>query len=72
MNDNLARYRRALKVSQTKMAEIGGLKLTAYRYKEAGEKPFSQDEMIKIYKFLKREFPNITIEELFFKNLVNI
>lgn len=70
MNDILAKYRRSLKISQTKMAHIAGLKLTSYRYKEKGEKPFTQDEMIKIYYFLSNEYPDITIEELFFNNLV--
>ena len=66
MNDNLARYRRSLKISQTKMARIADIGLSAYRYKEKGEKPFTQDEMIRIYNFLSYEYPNITIEELFF------
>lgn len=71
MNQNLAKYRRLLNISQSKMAEIAGVCLSAYRYKENGEKPFSQNEIIRIYNFVKREIPEITIEELFFDNLVN-
>lgn len=70
MNDNVARYRRSLKISQTKMAHIAGIKLSAYRYKEKGDKPFDQEEMIRIYNFLSKEYPGITIEELFFTNEV--
>ncbi len=70
MNENLAKYRRSLKISQTQMANIADMCLTSYRYKEDGKKPFNQDEMIKIYNFLIDKYPNITIEELFFNNKV--
>lgn len=70
MNENLAKYRRLLNISQSKVANIADLSLTAYRYKESGEKPFSQNEIVRIYIFFKKEIPEITIEDLFFKKEV--
>lgn len=70
MNENLAKYRRFVKLSQRQMAEIAGIGLTAYRYKESGNGKFTQEEIIKIYLFLKAKIPNLTIEQLFFNDLV--
>lgn len=70
MSENLAKCRRSLKISQSKMADVADMGLTAYRYKEEGKKPFRQDEILRIYNFLVKECPDITIAELFFNDLV--
>jgi len=48
------------------MAAVADISPTTYWYKEKGERPFTQDEMIKIHQYIKKEIPDVTIERLFF------
>ncbi len=65
---NLKKYRQFINLTQLEMAKIANIGSTAYWYKEKGYKPFNQDEMLKIYKYIKNEIPNITFEDLFYSN----
>lgn len=71
MNRNLAKYRRFLNISQTTMSKIAGCCLTSYNSKEQGNREFTQKEMANIFYFIKKEVPDITVEELFFSNKVS-
>lgn len=67
----IAGYRKMLEKSQTEMAKIFGISLQAYRSKEIGKTPFSDNEKLKLKKMLLPIFPDITIDDIFFKQKVS-
>lgn len=63
-------YRNMLGLSQRDMAEKFGISLQAYNSKENGKTAFNDSEKYIIKNMLIPYFPNITIDEIFFKNEV--
>lgn len=63
-------YRNMLSMTQTDMANYLGISLQAYWNKEHGKTPFSDQEKVMIKKILLPIFPDITIDAIFFDNLV--
>ena len=61
MNRQLIAYRKTLNMSQTDMAKAIGMCLTSYNLKENGKSDFTQ-----------RHNPNVTIDEIFFSQSVNV
>lgn len=72
MNKQLIAYRKILNMSQTDMAKAIGIGLTAYNFKETGKSDFTQSEMLSIRDIIKKYNPNITIDEIFFSQSVNV
>ena len=72
MNKQLVAYRKILNMSQTEMAKYIGIGLTAYNSKETGKSDFTQSEMLSIRNVIKKYNPNITVDEIFFSQSVNV
>lgn len=72
MNRQLIAYRKTLNMSQTDMAKAIGMCLTSYNLKENGKSDFTQSEMRSILNVLKKHNPNVTIDEIFFSQSVNV
>lgn len=70
MNANVAVCRRALNISQSKMAKLIGVGLTSYNLKENGKSGFNQIEMIKILDVFRNNGLNVTADQIFFENKV--
>ncbi|MBY6916003.1 helix-turn-helix transcriptional regulator [Clostridium botulinum] len=66
-NQTLKAYRMLKGVKQEAIAEILGITLTTYSNKETGKTQFSLYEAKKISDYL-----NVSIEQLFFTNEVNL
>ncbi len=67
MVNNLARYRKFMEMSQKEMATVANMCLTSYYMKEKGAREFTQAEMFNIYNCIKKRVPEITIEEIFYR-----
>lgn len=63
----LAGYRKMLGVTQTDMANRLGISKQAYYRKEKNLVPFSDKEKVMIKEMLIQIFPEITIDEIFFR-----
>lgn len=63
----LAGYRKMLGVTQTDMANRLGISKQAYYRKEKKLVPFSDKEKVMIKEMLIQIFPEITIDEIFFR-----
>lgn len=59
-------YRTMIGYSQEDMAKALDISTTAYRYKEAGDRPFTQDEMIKFTNTIKAIQSDIKMDDIFF------
>lgn len=70
MNNNISRYRKFLNYTQTDMAKLFGISLQAYSRKERGINAFNDKEKMIIKNLLTLHFPEVTYEELFFKEEV--
>lgn len=60
-------FRTGLGYSQEDMAKALDISTTAYRYKENGDKPFTQDEMIKFLNEVKKTDKTATLDIIFLK-----
>lgn len=67
----IAGYRNMLGKTQTEMAKEFGISLQAYRLKEIGKTPFSDREKLEFKELLIPIFPNITIDDIFFRAKVS-
>lgn len=63
----VAKLRRFKGLTQTEVANILGISLQWYWQKEKGLKNFNDEEKVRLINLFKDDFPNVTIEELFFK-----
>ncbi|WP_238884440.1 helix-turn-helix transcriptional regulator [Clostridium sp. YIM B02551] len=70
MNKKLVAYRKMIDITQQEMAIKLGICLTTYNHKETGKKEFSQKEMVSITDIIKEKIPDITMDDIFFNNLV--
>jgi len=68
MGNKLAGYRKMVGVNQIVLAELLGIGLNTYSFKENMKTEFTRSEMVKITKFFKEYFPNITMDEIFFND----
>ena len=62
----VARVRKYKGLTQTDLSKILGISLQSYSRKEQGKTPFSDNEKIIIKNLFIDDFPEITIDELFF------
>jgi len=64
--NKLKAYRTLYNVKQEEIAKILGMSLSTYSCKEKGTRQFTLDEAKKICDYF-----GVTIEEIFFSNIVN-
>lgn len=62
----VAKLRKYKGLTQTDVAKIFGISLTAYSRKERGLTPFNDKEKVVLKNLFSEDFPNITIDEIFF------
>ncbi|MBC8059298.1 MAG: transcriptional regulator [Clostridiaceae bacterium] len=70
INNKLVGYRNRLGLTQTEMATKIGIGLTSYNFKEQGKKDFKQSEMEAITTLIKQDIPDITMDKIFFRDIV--
>lgn len=70
MNKKLLGYRKMLGLTQKQMADLSDMCLTTYNFKEQGKADFTQTEMEKITEIIKEKFPDVTMDEIFFRTKV--
>lgn len=63
-------YRRMLGMRQSDMAKLFNISRQSYWSKENGRTPFSDNEKIVFKNELMKIIPNITIDDIFFRNKV--
>ena len=65
------RYRRMIGLNQTVVAQKSNMALSSYCNKIKGNTNFNQTEMVAITKLFKEFIPQITMDDIFFKDEVN-
>lgn len=60
-------YRTMIGYSQEAMANALEISTLSYRFKESGERQFTQDEMIKFLNEVKKTDKNVTLDNIFLK-----
>lgn len=65
--NRVAGYRKMLGMTQMQMAKEFGISKQSYHLKEKGKTSFSDNEKVKFKILLMPLFPDITIDEIFFK-----
>ncbi|XJS10475.1 helix-turn-helix transcriptional regulator [Aerococcaceae bacterium WGS1372] len=68
--EQVARYRNYLGLTQQELANILDISKQSYWNKENGRTPFTDNEKVIIKNLLLRDFPNISIDEIFFNQMV--
>lgn len=68
--NKVSRYRKFKGYTQGEMAEMLEIFLQSYSRKELDKVPFSDDEKVFLLNLFIDEFPNLTIDELFFNHKV--
>lgn len=68
MGNKLAGYRKMVGANQIVLAKLLGIGTNTYSFKENEKTEFTRTEMIKITKFFKEHFPEITMDDIFFDN----
>ncbi|MBU5292788.1 helix-turn-helix domain-containing protein [Anaerosalibacter bizertensis] len=71
-NKMLIGYRKMYGITQKDLARLIKVSPTTYSYKENGKTYFNQEEMIVITNILKKYNPMITMDDIFFRNNVNL
>ena len=64
--DKIKGYRKMLRLTQSDMAELLGISLSAYNKREQGYIEFSDSEKIIVRDLITKHFPSENIESLFF------
>ena len=67
MTNKVKGYRNMLNLTQKETAIKLGISYVSYCNKENGKRDFKDVEKIKFKEMLEPYFPNITLEEIFFK-----
>lgn len=71
MNNNVARYRKFIGLTQSDLAKRFNITRQSYSRKERGVTPFNDIEKMEIKELLIKDFPNITIDDIFFAKEVS-
>lgn len=61
-------YRVMLSKTQQDLADYLNISRQTYFRKEKGYSPFTDEEKVKLKELFSEEFPDITIDEIFFNN----
>ncbi|MDT2864286.1 helix-turn-helix transcriptional regulator [Vagococcus carniphilus] len=67
----VVKMRRFAGLTQTDVAKILKVSLQTYYKKENGKTPFNDDEKIILKELFSKDFPEVTIDELFFNQKVS-
>lgn len=67
----ISNYRRFKGLTQTDVANMLGISLQSYSRKELEKVPFNDNEKIFVLNLFKGDFPNLTIDKLFFEHKVS-
>lgn len=67
----IEQYRRMIGISQTVVAHHINIALSTYCNKINGNTSFNQPEMAAVTDLFKKYIPQITLEDIFFKEEVN-
>lgn len=59
-------YRKTLGLKQKDIATFLGISVSMYSRKERREAPFTDNEKVRLLQYFKQQFPNETIDSLFF------
>lgn len=70
MNE-VAKMRRYKGLTQTDVSKILGVSLQSYYRKEKGKTPFTDSEKVTLKELFIEDFPEITIDEIFFSQKVS-
>ena len=68
MPNKLLGLRKSVRVTQKELADYLNIHQGTFCKKEMGLSDFKKSEMEKITTFLKKYYPDITTEEIFFDN----
>lgn len=66
MPNKLKGYRSMFGINQSVLANLLGIGLNTYSFKENDKTEFTKSEMIKLTKYFKELDPNLTMDELFY------
>ncbi|MCW6676770.1 hypothetical protein NHG35_04700 [Aerococcaceae bacterium NML180378] len=66
----IAKLRRYKGLTQAEMGKFLGISLQSYYKKEKGVTPFSDKEKIMLKELFSKDFPHLTIDEIFFSDVV--
>ena len=66
---DIRKWRQFLGYTQREIAEMFSISYQAYSQKEKGLAPFTDKEKIIFRDLLREYFPNITIDDIFFKEI---
>lgn len=59
-------YRKTLGLKQKDIATFLGISVSMYSRKERRESPFTDSEKVRLLQYFRTQFPNETIDSLFF------
>lgn len=59
-------YRKTLGLKQKDIATFLSISVSMYSRKERREAPFTDNEKVRLLQYFKQQFPNETIDSLFF------
>lgn len=68
---NVSAYRKFAGFTQQEMAQYLDISISSYRNKEGERTAFNDFEKVKIKNLVSDYFPDITIDEIFFKKKVS-
>lgn len=68
--NKVSKYRKFKGYTQSDIAEMLEISLQSYSRKELDKVPFTDEEKIFVWNLFIDEFPNLTIDELFFNHKV--
>lgn len=71
-NHMLRAFREIFNLSLEDMGKVIGLTATGYRNKEQGTRSLTQEEMIRITDFLKRYDESLTMDKIFYIDMIHI
>ncbi|PQC32084.1 helix-turn-helix transcriptional regulator [Enterococcus mundtii] len=69
--NKVSKLRKFSGLTQRELAKILDISLQSYSRKELGKTPFTDLEKIKLKKIFESDFPQITIDEIFFTEKVS-
>lgn len=69
--NKVSRFRKYQGLTQKDIANKFGISVQAYSKKERGKTPFKDSEKIQLKELFSQDFPNITIDDIFFGSKVS-
>lgn len=70
MYPELCKFMAAKKIDSTELARIAGIKQQTMSTRLSGKSQFKLPEMIQIRDYLKADYPTVTLDQLFERNII--